>query len=158
MKYIFPASAILRPYWLKLKMSSLESQFTDKDFYNSFNDCETLIDALMKVTKYTDLMAYNQNYDVVKNYMEKLKTIASRHPDNEAKNVIEISGEDGVPVDDTLNNRYLEDKDKFFNFVYDMSNKYNGITIHYYETWYQNLYCVWPAINIPYDGGEPKDC
>ena len=121
---IFPASAILRPYWLKLKMSSLESQFTDKDFYNSFNDCETLIDALMKVTKYTDLMAYNQNYNVVSGYMEKLKTIAERHPDNEAKNVIEISGEDGVPVDDTLNNRYLEDKDKFFNFVYDMSNKF----------------------------------
>ena len=155
---IFPASAILRPYWLKLKMSSLESQFTDKDFYNSFNDCETLIDALMKVTKYTDLMAYNQNYNIVSGYMEKLKTIAERHPDNEAKNVIEISGEDGVPEDDTLHYRYLEDKDTFFNFVYDMSNKYNGITFHYYEVWYKTVYCVWPSTKEPYDGGEPKDC
>ena len=155
---IFPASAILRPYWLNLKMSSLESQFTDKDFYNSFSDCETLVDALMKVTKYTDLMAYNQNYNIVSGYMEKLKTIAERHPDNEAKNVIEISGEDGVPEDDTLHYRYLEDKDTFFNFVYNMSNKYNGITFHYYEVWYKTLYCVWPSTNKPYDGGEPKDC
>ena len=155
---IFPASAILRPYWLNLKMSSLESQFTDKDFFNSFSDCDTLVDAIMKVTKYTDLMAYNQKYETVSGYMEKLSEIAKRHPDNEAKNVIEISGEDGVPEDDTLHQRYLEDKDKFFNFVYDMSVKYNGITIHYFETWYKTLYCVWPNINEPYDGGEPKEC
>ena len=103
-------------------------------------------------------MAYNQHYSVVTGYMEKLKTIASRHPDNEAKNAIEISGEDGVPETDTLHQRFLEDKDEFFNFVYDSSQKYGGITIHYYETWYKTLYCVWPTINIDYDGGEPKNC
>ena len=36
----------------------------------------------------------------------------------QAKNVIEISGEDGVPEDDTLYERYLEDKDKFFNILF----------------------------------------
>ena len=36
--------------------------------------------------------------------------------------------------------------------------KYGGITIHYYETWYKTLYCVWPTINTPYDGGQPKNC
>ena len=106
---IFPVSAILRPYWLNLKMSSLKEQFTDQTFYESFSDCETLVDALMKITKYTDLMAYNQNYDVVENYMKKLKTINSRHPDNEAKNIIEISGAAGVPEDDTMHQRYLEE-------------------------------------------------
>ena len=155
---IFPTSAILRPFWLNYKMSDLKNYFTDNNFYNNFNDCETLVDAIMKVTKFTDLMAYNQDYTVVTGYMEKLKTIASRHPDNEAKNVIEISGEDGVPEDDTLHQRFLEDKDKFFNFVYDSSKKYGGITIHYYETWYKTLYCVWPTINTPYDGGQPKNC
>jgi hypothetical protein len=155
---IFPTSAILRPFWLNYKMSDLKNYFTDNNFYNNFKDCETLVDAIMKVTKFTDLMAYNQDYSVVTGYMEKLKTIASRHPDNEAKNVIEISGEDGVPEDDTLHQRFLEDKDKFFNFVYDSSKKYGGITIHYYETWYKTLYCVWPTINTPYDGGQPKNC
>ena len=155
---IFPVSAILRPYWLNLKMSSIKDQFTDQNFYESFNDCETLVDALMKITPYTDLMAYNQNYDIAEGYMQKLFEIAKRHPQNEAKNIIEISGGSGVPEDDTMNKRYLEDKDKFFNFVYDMANKYKGITIHYYETWYQTLYCIWPNINIKYDGGEPKDC
>ena len=155
---IFPVSAILRPYWLNLKMSSLKAQFTDQTFYESFSDCDTLVDALMKITKYTDLMAYNNQYDVIESYMKKLKTINSRHPDNEAKNIIEISGEDGVPEEDTLHQRYKEDKDKFFNFVYDMSKTYNGITIHYYETWYKTLYCKWPGTDVPYDGGEPKEC
>ena len=155
---IFPASAVLRPYWLNLKMADLEDQFTDKNFYQSFSDCETLVDALMKVTKYTDLMAYNQRYDTVTGYMEQLSVIAKRHPNNEAKNIIEISGEPGVPETDTLHRRYLEDKDKFFNFVYDMAERYNGITIHYYEVWYKTLYCIWPTINVPYDGGEPKNC
>ena len=155
---IFPVSAILRPYWLNLKMTSIKDQFTDQSFYESFNDCETLVDALMKVTPYTDLMAYNQKYETVSNYMEKLSIIANRHKNNEAKNIIEISGGSGVPEDDTLYRRYLEDKDKFFNFIYNMSKIYNGITIHYYEKWYEALYCVWPDINIPYDGGEPKNC
>ena len=112
----------------------------------------------MKITNYTDLMAYDENYTVVSNYMEKLKTIASRHSNNEAKNIIEIGWGKGVPEDDTMHKRYLEDKDKFFNFVYNMSEKYNGITIHYYEVWYETLYCIWPTINKPYDGGEPKNC
>jgi hypothetical protein len=155
---IFPASAILRPYWLNLKMTSIKNQLTDQTFYEKFSDCETLVDAIMKITKYTDLMAYNQNYDIAEGYMKKLKTINSRHPDNEAKNVIEISGGAGVPEDDTMNQRYLEDKDKFFNFVYNVSKAYNGITIHYYETWYETLYCTWPRSDIPYDGGEPKNC
>ena len=155
---IYPVSAILRPFWLNLKMKNLENYFSDKNFYNNFNDCETLVDAIMKVTRFTDLMAYNQNYDVVTQYMEKLKTISSRHPDNEAKNVIEISGEEGVPEDDTLHQRFLEDNDKFFDFIYDSSLKYGGITIHYYETWYKTLYFIWPNINKAYDGGKPKKC
>ena len=108
---ISSASAILRPCWLNLKMSTIKNQFTDKAFYESFNDCETLVDAIMKITKYSDLMAYNKNYDVVQNYMEKLNTIASRHPNNEAKNIIEISGSKGVQPNDTKNKRYLENKD-----------------------------------------------
>ena len=42
----------------------------------------------MKITKFTDLMAYNENYTVVSNYMKNLKTIASRHSNNEAKSII----------------------------------------------------------------------
>ena len=114
---IFPVSAILRPNWLTSKLSSIKDKFTDQTFYESFNDCVTLVDALMKITKYTDLMAYNQNYDIVSNYMEKLEEIANRHKNNEAKNIIEIGWGSTVPEDDTMHQRYLEDKDKFFNFV-----------------------------------------
>ena len=155
---IFPASAILRPFWLNLKMNTLKKSFKNRKFFRRFSECETLVDAIMKVTKFTDLMAYNENYNTVNTYMSKLKTIAKRHPDNEAKNVIEISGGDGVPAEDTLYQRYMEDKDKLFTFIYDSSKKYGAINIHYFETWYQLLYCVWPRLNIPYEGGQPKEC
>ena len=36
-------------------MSSLKAQFTDQAFYESFSDCDTLVDALMKITKYNIL-------------------------------------------------------------------------------------------------------
>ena len=155
---IFPVSAILRPGWLSSKLSNYKKYFTNQTFYESFNDCETLVDALMKVTKYTDLMAYNKDYTVVESYMEKLKEINGRHSNNEAKNIVEIGWGSNVPEDDTMHQRYIEDKDKFFNFVYDMAKRYNGITIHYYERWYQSLYCIWPTESKPYDGGEPKNC
>ena len=87
-----------------------------------------------------------------------LKNIANRHPENEAKNIIEISGEDGVPKEDTLHNKFVEDNDKFFDFIYETSQKYGSITIHYYETWYKTLYCVWPSTRYAYDGGKPKKC
>ena len=154
---IFPVSAILRPAWLNTQLSKYKDKFTDQTFYESFSDCETFVDALMKITKYSDLMAYNENYNVVENYMEQLKEINSRHSNNEAKNIIEI-GSRNAPKTDTLYQRYIEDKNKFFDFVYNMSEKYNGITIHYYEEWYETLYCNWPDKNIPYDGGEPKNC
>ena len=155
---IFPASAILRPFYLTRKLSNYKDKFKDQSFYEKFSDCETFADALLKITKFSDLMAYNQDYTVVEKYMEQLKVINSRHTNNEAKNIIEIGWGKGVPEDDTLHKRYVEDKDKFFNFVYDMSKKYNGITIHYFEKWYETLYCTWPKANIPYDGGEPKEC
>ena len=155
---IFPVSAILRPSWLTSRLRKFQDDFTNQTFYELFSDCETLVDALMKITKYTDLMAYDENYTVVSNYMEKLKEINMRHTHNEAKNIIEIGWGSNVPEDETLHQRFLEDKDKLFNFIYDMANKYNGITIHYYERWYQSLYCVWPDIKKPYDGGEPKEC
>jgi len=155
---IFPVSAIIRPSWLNSRLSPYKEKFTNQTFYELFEDCQTIVDALMKITNYTDLMAYDENYTVVSNYMEKLKTIASRHSNNEAKNIIEIGWGSNVPVDETLHQRFLEDKDKLFNFIYDMAEKYNGITIHYYERWYQSLYCHWPNITRPYDGGEPKEC
>ena len=154
---IYPVSAIIRPSWLKVKLSDYKNKFTDQTFYNQFSDCETFADALMKITKYCDLMAYNEKYAKVEEYMEKLKEINNRHSNNEAKNIIEI-GFKSAPEEDTLHQRYVEDKDKFFNFVYNMSEKYNGITIHYYEEWYETLYCTWPKSSIPYDGGEPKNC
>ena len=153
---IFPVSAIIRPSWLNSQLSNYKHKFKDQDFYESFSDCETIVDALMKITKYSDLMAYNENYDKVEKYMAQLKEINSRHTNNEAKNIIEIGI--NAPTTDTLHQRYIEDKDKFFNFVYNMSVKYDGITIHHYEDWYETLYCIEPDKNIPYDGGEPKNC
>ena len=155
---IFPTSAILDWIWLDLEMADLGQYFIDKSYYKKFIDCETLVDALMIVTTYTDLMAYNQDYNIVREYMEKLKIISSRHPDKEAKNIIEISGRPDIPEEVTLNKRYLEDKDTFFEFIYESSKKYGGITIHYFEAWYETLYCNWPDFDIPYNGGYPEDC
>ena len=155
---IFPVSAIIRPSWLSTRLYKYQEHFTNQTFYEYFTDCETFVDALMKITKYTDLMAYDENYTVVESYMEKLKEINSRHTHNEAKNIIEIGWGSNVEPDETLHPRFLEDKNKLFTFIYDMANKYDGITIHYYERWYQSLYCVWPDISKPYDGGEPKEC
>ena len=155
---IFPTSAILRPFYLNRRLSNYQDKFTDQTFYEQFNDCETFADALMKITDFTDLMAYKDNYAEVEEYMEQLKEINSRHSNNEAKNIIEIGWSSRVPEGDSLHPRYVEDKDKFFNFVYDMSKKYDGITIHHFKKWYETLYCTKPKSSIPYDGGEPKDC
>ena len=57
---IFPVSAILRPSWLTSRLRKFQEDFTNQTFYD-------LLDALMKITRYTDLMAYDENYTVVSN-------------------------------------------------------------------------------------------
>ena len=39
---IYPVSAIIRPSWLKVKLSDYKNKFTDQTFYNQFSDCETI--------------------------------------------------------------------------------------------------------------------
>ena len=155
---IFPTSAVLLGFWLNVKMVNIQSSFTNSEFYSKFSDCDTLVDAIMKVTNSTLLMAFNRDYTQVNTFMETLKTISKKHPKNEAKNAIEVSNEEGTDDGDTMYKTFLEDKDTFFNFIYDSSIKYGGITIHYYEEWYEALYCSRPDINVPYEGGEPKHC
>ena len=119
---IFPVSAILRPSWLTSRLRKFQDDFTNQTFYELFSDCETLVDALMKITKYTDLMAYDENYTLVSNYMEKLKEINMRHTHNEAKNIIEIGWGSNVPEDGTLHQRFLEDKDKLILYMIWLKN------------------------------------
>jgi len=69
-KYI-KTSAILKPGWLNLKMSSLESYFTSADYFKQFKDCETFIDAVMTVTDFSDLMAYSNIYSIVDGFLDK---------------------------------------------------------------------------------------
>ena len=38
--------------------ASVIKQMTNQTFYEYFSDCETIVDALMKITKYTDLIPY----------------------------------------------------------------------------------------------------
>ena len=155
---IFPTSAIVLPFWLDLKMEDLRESFKDEAFYNKFRSNSTLVDAIMNVTNLTDLMAYDQNYTEVKKILEKYKNITERHPHNEAKYIIEISGETNITQRQSLHQRFIEDRDTFFNFIYDSYKEYGPLTIQYDEVWYKSLYCKWPNESIPFDGNMPKNC
>lgn len=153
-KYI-KVSAILKPAWLNKKMSDLESVFTSADYYKQFKDCETFIDAIMTVTDYTDLMAYSNNYNNVNSFLDKFETIRKRHTSNIAKPVLEF---DPKIVDEGLYLRYKEDKDKFFNYFVNVSKQFDGVTMHQYQVWYQDLYCEEPLKESTYYFGTPKEC
>lgn len=153
-KYI-KVSAILKPKWLNDKMSDLESFFTSADYYKKFKDCDTFIDAIMTVTDYTDLMAYANTYNGVDNFLNKYETIRKRHNSNIAKPVLEL---DPKITEEGLHPRYKEDKDKFFNYLNDVSKRFDGVTIHQYQVWYKDLYCDDPKKVTSYYFGTPKEC
>ena len=151
-KYI-KVSAILKPGWLNKEMSSLESSFTSADYYKKFKDCETFIDAVMTVTDYSDLMAYSNTYSTIDAFLDKYETIRKRHTSNIAKPVLEL---DPAADDDSTYQRYKEDQDNFFNYFVNVSKKFDGVTIHHYTSWYQDLYCEKADSN--YYFGKPKKC
>ena len=153
-KYI-KVSAILKPGWLYQKMSSVESEFSSADYYKKFKDCETFADALMTVTDYSDLMAYSNTYDGINEFLDKYEVIRKRHTDHIAKPVIEL---DPLITDDGIYAKYKEDHDTFFNYVNEVSKKFDGITIHQYQAWAKDLYCVEQKKDTEYYFGEPKKC
>ena len=148
-------SAILKPGWLSQKMSDIEKKFTSSEYYAKFKDCETFVDALMMVTDYSDLMAYSNTYEGINKFLDKYEVIRKRHPEHEAKPVIEL---DPSITNDGIYAKYKEDPDTFFSFLSQVSQQFDGITIHQYEVWAKDLYCEKVKKDTTYYFGEPKEC
>ena len=149
-----PVSAILKPGWLYKKMEEVKGKF-DEEYYEKFKDCDTLVDAIMTVTDFSDLMAYDNKYSTIEKYLEEYNIIRNRHPNHVAKPVLELDPnivEEGIAAEFKANNT------KFFEFLEKVSNQFDGVTIHNYRAWNLDLYCFKPAIDSIYYFGEPKEC
>ena len=59
----------------------------------------------MMVTDYSDLMAYADTYEKVDAFLDKFKAIIKRHPEHEAKPVIEL---DPDVKNDSINKKYMK--------------------------------------------------
>lgn len=152
-KYV-PVSAILKPGWLNKKMVDLKGEF-DAEYFEKFKDCETFVDAIMTVSDYSDLMAYNNRYSTVERFLDQYEVIKSRHPQHEAKPVLEL---DPSIIEDGLYTEYKNDNNKFFEFLEKVSKQFDGVTIHQYTAWNKDLYCYNPTANSEYYFGDPKEC
>lgn len=149
-----PVSAILKPGWLYKKMEEVKGKF-DEEYYEKFKDCDTLVDAIMTVTDFSDLMAYDKRYSTIERFLEEYDIIRNRHPNHEAKPVLELDPnivEEGIAAEFKANNA------KFFEFLEKVSNQFDGVTIHNYRAWNLDLYCFKPTIDSIYYFGEPKEC
>lgn len=149
-----PVSAILKPGWLYKKMEEVKGKF-DEEYYEKFKDCDTLVDAIMTVSDFSDLMAYDKRYSTIERFLEEYDIIRNRHPNHEAKPVLELDPnivEEGIAAEFKANNA------KFFEFLEKVSNQFDGVTIHNYRAWNLDLYCFKPTIDSIYYFGEPKEC
>ena len=152
-KYL-PVSAILKPGWLNKNMVDLKNKF-DQEYFEKFKNCETFIDAIMTVSDFSDLMAYSNSYSTIERFLNKYDEIRKRHPEHEAKPVIEL---DPNIIEDGISQEFKKDNGKFFDFLKKVSNQFDGITIHNYIAWNLDLYCFKPTKDSEYYFGEPKSC
>ena len=148
-------SAILKPKWLSVDMASLEQYFTSSDYFKQFKDCETFAEAVVKVTDYSDVMAYSSNYNTINKFLDKYETILKKYKSHIGKPVLEL---EKVIADYSTYQRYLENNHTFFNYFVNVSKRFDGATIHHYTTWHEDLYCKNPKDKLEYYFGEPKKC
>lgn len=153
-KYI-KVSAILKPAWLTLEMSSLENNFQSSDYFKKFKDCETFAEAVVKVSDYSDVMAYSNKYSNIDYFLDIYENILKRHSSHVGAPVLEL--EPSFEKYSTYA-RYKEDKKTFFEYLQKVSKRFNGVTIHQYEHWYQDLYCDKAKKDSEYFFGNPKEC
>ena len=152
-KYV-PVSAILKPGWLYKQLEDVKGKF-DEDYYAKFQQCETLVDAIMLVSDYSELMAYDYRYSTIERFLNDYDVIRKRHPSHEGKPVLEL---DPNIVEEGISAEFKKDNTKFFEFLENVSKKFDGVTIHNYKSWNLDLYCFKPSSNSEYYFGEPKQC
>ena len=152
-KYV-PVSAILKPGWLYKEMEDIKEYF-DEEYYEKFKDCETFVDAIMTVSDYSDLMAYDYRYSTIERFLNDYEIIKDRHPEHEAKPVLEL---DPNITEEGISGEFKKDNKQFFEFLEKVSKQFDGVTIHNYKAWNIDLYCFKPAIDSEYYFGEPKEC
>lgn len=152
-KYL-PVSAILKPGWLYKKLEEVKGKF-DEEYYEKFKDCETLVDAIMTVTDYSDLMAYDCRYSTIERFLNDYELIKNRHPQHEAKPILEL---DSKIIEEGIAEEFKTDNEMFFGFLEKVSTQFDGVTIHNYEAWNIDLYCFKPQSKSEYYFGEPKQC
>ena len=148
-------SAIIKPKWLSLNMTTLEQYFNSSDYFKQFIDCETFAEAIIKVTDYSNIMASSNDYDIINQYLDIYKKIIKKYKSHKGTPILEL---EKVIKDYSTYQRYLENNNTFFNYFSDVSKKFGGVTIHHYTTWYQDLYCEFPEEKSEYYFGEPKIC
>lgn len=152
-KYV-PVSAILKPGWLYKKMVDVKGKF-DEEYFEKFKDCETLVDAIMTVSNYSELMAYDYRYSTIERFLNDYDNIRKRHPLHEAKPVLEL---DPAIVEEGIAGEFKRDNNQFFQFLENVSNRFDGVTIHNYKAWNLDLYCFKPTVHSDYYFGDPKEC
>ena len=148
-------SAIIKAKWLDENMTALQPYFNSSDYFNQFKDCETFAEAIVKVTDYSDIMAFSNNYSTINQYLDKYKKIIKKYKSHNGKPILEL---EKVNKSYSTYQRYKEDNKTFFNYFTDVSDKFDGVVIHHYTTWYQGLYCEIPEEKSIYYYGEPKVC
>ena len=148
-------SAILKPIWLTENMTKLEPYFTSSDYFKKFKDCETFAEAIIKVTDYSDVMAYNSKYKNINKHLDNYEKILKKYSSHIGKPVLEL---EKVIENYSIYQSYLENHTEFFNYFVNISKRFDGVTIHHYTTWYEDLYCKNPKNNPEYFFGEPKEC
>jgi len=148
-------SAILLSDWLNVKMKDLQSSFTDSDFYNQFQNCDTLIDAIMEVTNYTIFKAYSNQYEKIDALLEEFDNIRQKHSSNVATPILEMDPNDD---ENGLFPIYKKDKNEFFEYFVKVAETFNETGIHDYLVWYNDLYCQNLYYNLTYYNGTPIDC
>jgi hypothetical protein len=149
-----PVSAIIRPGWLYQRMADLR-QYFDPGYYQRFADCETLVDAIMKVSDFSDLMAYDRRYSTVERFLRDYDRIRQRHRGHIAKPCLEL---DPKIVEEGLAAEFKRDNNRFYEFLNKVSRQFDGVTIHHYKDWYFDLYCYYPSLTSEYSRGEARRC
>lgn len=151
---IVKVSGVIMHSWINNKLKDVP--FKNVTFKNEFNDCENVYEAIIKVCDYTDLMAYNKEYNTTHSYMEEYAHISKKFG-KEYTNLIHVAPEEGSTEKLSILKTYKENKNKFFDFIADMGEKYGMIGFHPYYSWYEALYCD-PYPQEPFHSGKPLEC
>lgn len=139
----FPTGTSVKPLWLRQNVADIP--FVDAEILSIIaqnDNIITLADLINYATEYSQIMAYSNNWNIVKDLAGKMRTSAQKFG-RKSEFIIETGN---VVAEETLHAELVANSSQFYANFAEFASEFPEVVVHDYRQFYESLHCNEPVV------------